>query len=376
MASRSLLTLIVAIAVSVGGCSHHSSPSLPEMEASTVSVTDALSGSAYVEKSAGLSFAVYRDGAVLEQGAFGVADMETGRPMTANTPLRLASITKPVAALVLLDAVKSKKIELDESLWSAAPAFASKCPDAKAFFTQQKLPFMDGIDCGDERVTLDAVITHTASAPVGSEFRYNGFLFGRLEEPIIRALDATALEPIIRKKLIDPLRLVDAAAGIEDATGKDVIFRLARPHKLVGDQSLEPQDFLDDEINAGAGMIASAPDAARLLSALMAGEVFHPSILDEFTNRPQLADGSLSPYGRGVFVERLKGRDLVWHTGWQPGAYTGIWIHDLKTSSGIIILSNTDLQNVTGDFAGHTLADNGLAEIFFTWLESWANSGS
>lgn len=368
MISQGLLTLIVAVAVSLGGCSHIGSSSFSEIEASAVSVTDALSRSVYVEKSAGLSFAVYRDGVILEQGAFGLADIQTGRPMSAETPMRLASITKPVAGAFVLDAVKSKRLNLNAPLWSTAPEFTANCPRAKAFFVEQDLPFMDGIDCGDERVTLDAVITHTASAPVGSRFRYNGFLFGRLEEPIIQAYDATALEPIIRESLIDPLGLTDAAAGIEDVLGKDVISRLARPHKLV-EGLPEPQDFLDDEINAGAGLIASAPDAARILSALMAGEVFDTSMLDDFITRPQLADGALSPYGRGVFVERVNGRGLVWHTGWQPDAYTGMWIHDLKTSSGIIILSNTDLQNLTGDFAGHTLVDNGVAEIFFSWLE-------
>lgn len=365
MVFRGLLTLMGFIAISLGGCSKTFAV---DKEVNAASLADALSGSVYVEKSAGLSFAAYRDGVIVEQGAFGLADMQTGRSMTAQTPLRLASITKPVAAAFVLDAAQSGRLDLNASLWSAAPRFAANCPRAKAFFIERNLPFMDGIDCGDERVTLDAVITHTAAAPVGSKFRYNGFLFGRLEEPIIQAHNATAFEPIIRTKLIDPLELTDAAAGVEDVEGKDVISRLARPHKL-SEGLPEPQDFLDDEINAGAGLIASAPDAARMLSALMTGEVFNAAILDDLTNRPKLADGTLSPYGRGVFVETFKGRDIVWHTGWQPDAYTGMWIHDLKTSSGIVILSNTDLQAATGDFTGHTLAGNGLGELFFSWLE-------
>ena len=41
---------------------------------------------------------------VLYQGAFGVADVETGRPLTSDALFRIASMTKPVTS-VALDAI-------------------------------------------------------------------------------------------------------------------------------------------------------------------------------------------------------------------------------------------------------------------------------
>src|SRR5262245_61639232 len=51
---------------------------------------------------------------VLYQGAFGVADVSTGRPLASDALFRIASMTKPVTSVALMQLVEQGKIGLDD----------------------------------------------------------------------------------------------------------------------------------------------------------------------------------------------------------------------------------------------------------------------
>src|SRR4030095_3573146 len=64
----------------------------------------------------GVSIAVIKDFKVVLAVAYGVADAETGTPMTTTTMLQAASISKPVAAMASLKAVQEKRCSLDQDI--------------------------------------------------------------------------------------------------------------------------------------------------------------------------------------------------------------------------------------------------------------------
>ena len=51
---------------------------------------------------------------VLYQSAFGVADVATGRPLTPDALFRIASMTKPVTSVALMQLVEQGRIGLDD----------------------------------------------------------------------------------------------------------------------------------------------------------------------------------------------------------------------------------------------------------------------
>ncbi len=51
---------------------------------------------------------------VIYEGAFGVADVATGRPLKEDALFRIASMTKPVTSLALMQLVEQGKIGLDD----------------------------------------------------------------------------------------------------------------------------------------------------------------------------------------------------------------------------------------------------------------------
>src|SRR5262245_24561028 len=61
---------------------------------------------------------------VLYQGAFGVADVATGRPLTTDALFRIASMTKPVTSLALMQLVEQGRIGLDDPAEKYLPELA------------------------------------------------------------------------------------------------------------------------------------------------------------------------------------------------------------------------------------------------------------
>jgi methyl acetate hydrolase len=51
---------------------------------------------------------------VLYRGAFGVADLSTGRPLTSDALFRIASMPKPVTSVALMQLVEQGRIALDD----------------------------------------------------------------------------------------------------------------------------------------------------------------------------------------------------------------------------------------------------------------------
>jgi len=61
---------------------------------------------------------------VLYQGAFGVADLPSGRPMSADALFKIASMTKPITSAAAMQLVEQGRIALDDPVEKHLPQFA------------------------------------------------------------------------------------------------------------------------------------------------------------------------------------------------------------------------------------------------------------
>src|SRR6195952_3969866 len=63
---------------------------------------------------------------VLYQSAFGVADVATGRPLTTDALFRIASMTKPITSVALMQLVEQGRIGLDDPAEKYLPELANQ----------------------------------------------------------------------------------------------------------------------------------------------------------------------------------------------------------------------------------------------------------
>src|SRR5262245_66518066 len=119
----------------------------------------------------GVSIAVIKDFKVAATYAYGVADVETGTPVTPETMFQAASISKPVAAMASLKAVQDGRFSLDQ--------------DVNTILKSWKLP--EGTFTKERPVTPRSLMSHTSGT--GDAFGFPGYALQATLPSVAQILD-------------------------------------------------------------------------------------------------------------------------------------------------------------------------------------------
>src|SRR5882724_9249371 len=93
----------------------------------------------------GLSFALIRDGKIVETKAVGVRDASTGNPIDAHTIFEVASLSKPVFAYAVLQLVDAGVLSLDTPLAKYVPEYVLDDPRAASITVRNVLSHTTGL---------------------------------------------------------------------------------------------------------------------------------------------------------------------------------------------------------------------------------------
>ncbi|AUI53460.1 serine hydrolase [Arthrobacter crystallopoietes] len=96
----------------------------------------------------GVAVAIVRDGRQVHQAAFGRAD-DSGRPMTAQTPVLLASTSKSLTAIAVMQQVEAGRLELDEPVRTYLPWFSMADNRAAEITVRHLLHQTSGLSTAD-----------------------------------------------------------------------------------------------------------------------------------------------------------------------------------------------------------------------------------
>jgi methyl acetate hydrolase len=229
---------------------------------------------------------------VVYRGAFGAADVATGRAMTADTLFRIASMTKAITSTAAMQLVEAGRFGLDDPVAKYLPDFAH-------------LSVFEKFDSatGDYRlrpastpVTVRHLMTHTAGfgypftsailrdfkPRAGEQFAVEPLLFepgerwhygtstdwlGRLAERV----SGETLEGYFRQHIFDPLKMPDTFYNVP----ADKQARLAAVHRRRPDGSIVKEANQPSAAVAmptgGGGLSSTADDYARFLRMLLNG---------------------------------------------------------------------------------------------------------
>jgi CubicO group peptidase (beta-lactamase class C family) len=120
---------------------------------------------------AGYVAVLARNGEVMHTSTAGYADLEADRPMTADTVVRIASMSKPVTAVAALMLIEDGVIALDDPVSDYIPSFANvRVATALQRDESFEIPTTDA----ERPITVEDLLTHTSG--LGYLFDYQSNL--------------------------------------------------------------------------------------------------------------------------------------------------------------------------------------------------------
>ncbi len=327
---------------------------------------------------------------VLYQGAFGVADVATGRALTADALFRIASMTKAVTSLAAMQLVEQGRFGLDDPVEKYLPEFAG----LKVFESFDAATGEYRLRPASRPPTVRHVLTHTSGLAypftsatwrdfkprAGETYPFGGpLLFDPGERwhyststdvvgRLVEVVSGQKLEDYFRQHIFAPLKMSDTSYNVP----QDKAARLVAAQQRAGDRMdgaivlQTPQPGLTIPAPIGGGGLASTAgdygrfvrmllnggelDGARVLKAetvaLMGqnhiGAVSVPALK---TALPRSADFSFIADGRDkwglgflITVDQVPGKRSPGSLSWGGINNTYFWIDPSRGIAGVILM--------------------------------------
>jgi CubicO group peptidase (beta-lactamase class C family) len=322
----------------------------PRWEALDRAATDLMRST----KTPGLQVAVVSGENIVLRHAMGVADVETGAPMTPELLAQVGSLTKPFTAALVLGFASNGVLKLGTPI-------SQYIPGLKPAFGRLTLSQLVSQTAGlgdregnygtvDEAALLrDAkqLPDSIAFLPPGLSFSYSniGFALAGL------AAQEAAKQPfadLMQQRLLRPLGMTKATFRPLEA----MTYSRAQGHKLTakGDTVVVVRPTADDTRIWPAGyMYTNVYEAARFVVAMLNGgridgrQVLAPGVTDSMlaTHIPLPGMANATRYGYGMFLDSLRGYESAWHPGSMPGFSTLVRMIPSQRV-GVVVIANRD----------------------------------
>jgi len=294
----------------------------------------------------GLSLALATDGEIRIANGYGLADVENNVPAKALTVYRLASVSKPITAVAVLQLAEQGLMDLDAPIQKYCPAFPEKPWPVTG---RQLLGHLGGVRhyADNEPVNtrrfaavregLDFFKDDPLAVEPGSRYLYSTYGYSLLG-CAVESASGQAFADYLRDKVFRP-------AGMERTRPDDV--RGLVPNRAQGYVKDASGEILNSALAdvsykvPGGGLVGTASDVARFALALADGSLLKKETLAQMLTRQKTRDGKVTGYGLGwTLGERHRHRE-VWHTGGQERVSNVVyWQPD--GSLVVVLLSNLE----------------------------------
>jgi CubicO group peptidase (beta-lactamase class C family) len=315
----------------------------------------------------GVSAAIVHDQKVLWSGAFGVADVASGRKAEPGTIYSICSISKLFTSVAVMQLRDAGKLRLDDAVRSRLPWFRMVpggkdgteitvegiLTHAAGLPRETDLPYWTGPDFTfpTHAQIVEKVAGQTALYPAETYFQYSN-LGMTLAGEIVSAVSGTPYSDYVSNNILVPLKLAsttpempEAERGRRLATGYSALTRAGRRDAV--------RFFMGRGVAPAMGFASTAEDLARFASwqfrALSGGD---PEVLKGATLREMHRVHFVDPdfetmWGLGFEVKRSEKATVVGHGGSCPGFRTHLMLQaDEKLA--VVVLTNASGVDAEG----------------------------
>lgn len=313
---KKIASLMLALVVLVGCSGESLDPQVPPAAAnnqasgdlawwSRAAIDSYLRYNVWNGKRSGFITMFARDGVPIYANAVGWKDIESQQPMLLDTPIRLASMTKPVTAVAALMLIEEGKLGLDDPVANYIPAFANpevvvtEEPDEAGNFSTRPakdpllirhlLMFSSGIGPGMgeksplvdywnangihalEQGSLGDRIDHIAQLPLfeepGTRWRY-GWSADVLAR-VVELVSGESISDFMQQRIFQPLGMQETYYLPPPGQREELATVYTQDEN--GDLVLAPLPFDTEWTPGGSGLVSTAGDYMRFALMLWNG---------------------------------------------------------------------------------------------------------
>jgi CubicO group peptidase (beta-lactamase class C family) len=315
--------------------------------------------------SPGCSVAVGRNGAVLYERRYGMANLELGVPIGPTSVFEAASISKAFTAMSILLLAQRGRLSIDDDVRKHIPEWSdtrvtlrhllSHTAGLRDVFLLVELaaPRRSGGDFNDWLVHLLARQRGLNFTP-GSDFQYNNGAYVVLAE-IVKRVSGQPLREFADANIFKPL-------GMTDSRFQDDGTRIV-PHRASGyfgeGGELRQAVAQSHPPIGNSGLLSTPRDLLRWLENFSDARVGDRALLSQMHTPPVFAGGYKGTYGLGLEVGDDQGLKTIGHGG-GGGGWGAYAVRYPDRGVNVVVLCNLD---EIGWIAG-TLARS-VARLYF-----------
>lgn len=325
----------------------------------------------------GIAIAVVKDGEVVLERGWGLADRETRAPVDARTLFAIASNTKAFTAASLSMLADEGKLSLDDRVIDHLPWFRMSDP-----YVTHEMRIRDllahrsglGLGAGDllywpgTAYSAEEVARRLRDVPLSGSFRgqyaYDNILYG-VAQLVIEKVSGQGYDAFLRTRILEPLGMRDTRYNSDALLDGD---KVATGYAKADFKTTVPAPRVSwHNVSGAGGLYSNVHDMAKWMRLQLAGGTYTDAAGNEqqlFSAKRQDAMWSvITPmrintpsvpellpakpnflgYGEGWQLSDYRGHKLVWHTGGWPGMVSRVTLvpgHEL----GVVVLTNAELS--------------------------------
>jgi CubicO group peptidase (beta-lactamase class C family) len=303
----------------------------------------------------GMAVAVLENQQIVFADGFGYADIENKIPAIADTPFNIASLSKTLAAAILMKLVEEGRLGLDTSIADTLKntdftysvgtfhGYANVCSKIKKFSRNPNFEYaflLKNYRCDKENITIRHHFTHTAQGKPGETYRYNGFLFGFLSL-VAEEASGKPYPALLVDNIIAPLEMTNTIPSTTDERRNQILAKRAKYYRVGFGGEFTPSSY-PVTLSSSAGIVTTVLDMAKFDVAMDRNLIVSAESKAKMFSETISNSGKPLPYGLGWFVQEHAGVKLVWHYGWAPKAYSSLILKVPEKDVTFILFANSE----------------------------------
>ena len=295
----------------------------------------------------GVSISVLKDGKIVFAKGYGMSNLTYDVPMTENSGMSIASVSKQFTAMAIMLLVNEGKVSLDDDVRKHIPELkdfgtpvslqnmlnhTSGYREILNFLPMAGWQFTDAMDPEEPIHVIERQVA-LQNAP-GSEYNYNNTTFMLLAR-LVERVSGQSWKDFMTERIFKPLKMDNTT--VKTRQGQVIPGSSQGYASAPGGGYVYVTDFAS--AYGASGVNSTAVDMTKWMLNYTSKTVGGDAAITAITTRGILTSGDSTGYGLGLNVRKWRGQQLYTHTGGETSHRTFFgYMPDIK--SGIFMSSN------------------------------------